>query len=392
MNKNVLVLVVFLLLTLSMLCRNASAALPPPQLDAKFSDIIPVIDGILGSAEWNDTRKYGIVLTDGTVDIEAWLYVKHNSTHIHLGLLLWSILIHSTDEITIAFDEGDDGGHGSGSRDWALTPLQEDLKSVVSGHSLHDGYYNTSWYAKSTEIDFDAYLHHENDHATDYSEIEYWEGMDSVDDHWECEFSIPFVGNDAGTTDVSDLSCSVTDKIGIKLQYFHTGPGNYYFPAGDKLQINTYADLNFPTPLIESCDSSGAKKDSFNLYEDVRANGSGFLLNKLYDFYIVEDVETWTDKMTIPSRVLGTATSITSNADGNVLPVVVWSDPSTVGAYDMIVDVNSNGLYDEGIDALDNNDVDITAGFIIPEISTTFLLLFQIITFTALFLIKRHKH
>jgi hypothetical protein len=374
-----------------MLCRNAFAALPPPQLEAKFSNVVPVIDGSLGGAEWNDTRKYEIVLTNGTIDIDAWLYVKHNSTHIHFGLLLWSIYTHSMDEIIIAFDEGDDGSHGSGSRDWTLTPLQEDLKTVVSDHTLGDGYYNTSWYSKSTEIDFDADLIHETDHTTSPSEIEYWEGLGWVDDHWECEFSIPFIGNDAGTSDVSDLSCNVTDKIGIKIQYYYPFV-NCYYPAGDKIYVNTYADLSFPTPLIESCDSSGAKKDNFNLFEDVRANGSGFLPNTTYDFYLVEDVETWTDGMAIPSRVPGTATSITSDDDGVVLPVVVWSDPSTVGAYDIIVDVNMNGLYDEGIDALDNDDVGITAGFVIPEFSAFILLLFQITTLTAFIFAKKHKH
>ncbi|MDH7477317.1 MAG: hypothetical protein QHH17_02920 [Candidatus Bathyarchaeota archaeon] len=391
MSKNVLLFISFLLLTLSMLCRNAFAALPPPQLEAKFSNVVPVIDGSLGGAEWNDTRKYEIVLTNGTIDIDAWLYVKHNSTHIHFGLLLWSIYTHSMDEIIIAFDEGDDGSHGSGSRDWTLTPLQEDLKTVVSDHTLGDGYYNTSWYSKSTEIDFDADLIHETDHTTSPSEIEYWEGLGWVDDHWECEFSIPFIGNDAGTSDVSDLSCNVTDKIGIKIQYYYPFV-NCYYPAGDKIYVNTYADLSFPTPLIESCDSSGAKKDNFNLFEDVRANGSGFLPNTTYDFYLVEDVETWTDGMAIPSRVPGTATSITSDDDGVVLPVVVWSDPSTVGAYDIIVDVNMNGLYDEGIDALDNDDVGITAGFVIPEFSAFILLLFQITTLTAFIFAKKHKH
>lgn len=391
MNKNLLVFIAFLLLALSMLCRNVSAALPPPQLEAKFSNIAPVIDGVLGGAEWNDTRKYEIVLTNGTIDIEAWLYLKRNSTHIHFGLLLWLVYTHSMDEITIAFDEGDDGGHGSGSRDWTLTPLQEDLKTVRSDHTLGDGYYNTSWYSKSTEIDFDADLIHETDHSTSPSEIEYWEGMGWVDDHWECEFSIPFIGNDAGTSDVSDLSCNVTDTIGVKIQYYYP-IANYYYPEGDKLQINTYADLSFPIPLIESCDSSGAKKDNFNLFEDVRVNGSGFLPNATYDFYLVEDVKTWTDGMTIPSRVPGTATSITSDNDGTVLPLVVWSDPSTVGAYDIIVDVNMNGLYDEDIDALDNNDVEVTAGFVTPEISASLLLLFQIITTTALIFTKKHKH
>ncbi len=373
------------------LCKNALAALPPPQLNAKFSSVAPDIDGILRSAEWNDTTKYVITLTNGTIDISAWLYVKHNGTHIHLGIVVWSY--ESLDEVIVAFDEGDDGSYGSGSRDHTLTPLQEDLKIVSKDHELLDGYYNLTWQAESTDIDFDADLVHEIEHTTVSWEIEYWEGVGWVDDHWECEFSIPFVGNDAGASDVSDLSCNVTDTVGIKLQLYYPPSRNHYFPSGDKTQISTYADLSFPAPLVESCSSSGAEKNNFNLYEDVRANGSGFLPNATYDFYVVNDVGTWTDGMPIPARVSGTATSITSDADGAILPVMVWSDPSTVGAYDMLVDVNKNGFYDEGIDALDSNDVEVTAGFVIPEFAVlSVLLLFQLAVFAAVVLAKKYKH
>ncbi len=386
-----IVLIASVFLASLMLCRNASAALPPPQLKAKFSSVTPDIDGILRSAEWNDTIKYEITLTNGTIDISAWLYVKHNSTHIHLGLLVWSF--ENLDEVLIAFDEGDDGSHGSGSRDITLTPLQEDLKIVTKNHELYDGYFNVVWYSKSTEIDFDAELIHEIEHTTASWEIEYWEGVGWVDDHKECEFSIPFVGNDAGTSDVSDLSCNVTDTVGIKLQLYYPPSQNNYFPSGDKTQVSTYADLSFPAPLIESCGSSGVEKNSFNLYEDVRANGEGFLPNATYDFYVVNDVATWINGMPIPARVSGTATSITSDSDGAVLPITVWSDPSTVGAYDMLVDTNKNGFYDEGVDALDSNDVEVTAGFVIPEFSAlSILLLFQLAVFAVLIFAKKHYH
>jgi hypothetical protein len=156
------------------------------------------------------------------------------------------------------------------------------------------------------------------------------------------------------------------------------------------MQISTYADLSFPAPLVESCSSSGAEKNSFNLYEDIRANGSGYLPNATYDFYIVNDIATWTGGMPIPARVSGTATSITSDGDGSVLPVTVWSDPSTVGAYDILVDVNKNGFYDEGIDALDSNDVEVTAGFMIPEFApVTIVALFMMTTLLSAIAYRR---
>ncbi|NWG11327.1 hypothetical protein HXY33_06245 [Candidatus Bathyarchaeota archaeon] len=390
MNKISVIFVLCVFLVASALCKNVTAAIPI-HINAKYSQNYPTIDGFLGSSEWNDTKRYNITLV-GDTDIEAWLYVKHNGTHMYFGILVWSYATHATDEFAIAFDEGNDGGSGSGTRDFALTSLQEDLKICYSSDVLQDGYYNVSWYAKDVEIDFDAACDHETDHSTSPSEIEYWEGSGWVDDHWECEFAIPFVGNDDGTSDVSALSCNVTDVIGIKIQYFYSAPAeNYYYPAGSKSEVLTYANLGFVPPAIESCDVTGEKKDTFSLYEDIRVNGTGFLTSATYDFYIVEDVVTWIDGLVIPTRVPGTSLSITSDTDGIVLPTTVWSDPSTIGAYDIIVDINGNGQYDEGIDALDNND-EVTAGFTIPEFLSVITLLLTFSLATILAIVVRRKH
>jgi hypothetical protein len=220
-----------------------------PELVAIYSSTSPTIDGTLRTSEWQDTTRYTISLTRylSTETIEAWLYIKHNETHINLGLLMWSCAIHDLDEFVIVFDEGDDGGYGSGTRDYVLTPLQEDLKVWDSNHALRDGFYdNDSWYAMLSEIDFAANATYETDHPTDPSEIEYREGYGWVDAHWECEFSVPFVGHDGGTTDVSDLVCTTEDIIGLKIQYFNNpGANNYYYPEGNKHQISTYASLSF---------------------------------------------------------------------------------------------------------------------------------------------------
>jgi hypothetical protein len=107
---------------------------------------------------------------------------------------------------------------------------------------------------------------------------------------------------------------------------------------------------------------------------------------------VVNDVVTWTDGDPIPARVIGTATSMISDENGTVLPIAVWSDPATIGKYDIIVDVNGNGIYDEGIDALDNNDVEVSAGFMIPEYTSFVAIL--LLNAVALFLLKvyRRKH
>jgi hypothetical protein len=62
------------------------------------------------------------------------------------------------------------------------------------------------------------------------------------------------------------------------------------------------------------------------------------------------------------------AMTVASNGAGTVGPVAVWSAPLMPGKYDIVVDVNGNGKYDSGIDALDSDDVQITGGFlVIPE-------------------------
>jgi len=139
-----------------------------------------------------------------------------------------------------------------------------------------------------------------------------------------------------------------------------------------------------PQAVVESCSSAGDQKDRFDLGETVYVTGGNFSASKTYNFSIVVDQETWTDGMDIPERVPDTATTVSSNIDGDIPPTAVWSGPQTVGEYDIVVDVNGNGQYDVGIDALDDNDIEVTAGFIIPEFPSSIIPpLFMIATLLA---------
>jgi hypothetical protein len=121
-------------------------------------------------------------------------------------------------------------------------------------------------------------------------------------------------------------------------------------------------------PTIESCESTGIKKDIFIIGDDVYANGTGYRPSTTYDIYLVEDI-TWVDGIAIPPRIMGTTSTITSDASGNVPPTLLWSDPLKAGKYDIVVDVNGDGLYYAESDALDDSDVQVTAGFfVIPEL------------------------
>jgi len=222
----------------------------PLGFQASHSTNTPLIDGSATDPEWNDANSYEIILEEnqGTRKVSAGVYFKHDGTYIYIGLKIFAGQ-HDFDEFIFYFDEGDDGEYGSGTRDGFLTLNQEDLKGWLSepiaGHKIEDGCYKNgtagaAWY---------GYLG--GDFEADCS---------FVLDHWECEFSIPFVGSDGGVEDVSDLVCSVSDTIGIKIQYFtQPGAGNYYYPVGTNREIQTYATLSFDPEIL--CDLSVTSQD-----------------------------------------------------------------------------------------------------------------------------------
>jgi len=142
-------------------------------------------------------------------------------------------------------------------------------------------------------------------------------------------------------------------------------------------------EITYAAVTIESCTLTGDRKDNFTPSETVYVTGNAYSPSTTYNFYIVADQENWSDGKAIPQRILGTATTISSNANGDIPPTAVWSNALTVGKYDVVVDVNGNGKYDVGIDALDDSDVEITAGFLIPEFPSFLILPLMIVTLVA---------
>jgi hypothetical protein len=145
-------------------------------------------------------------------------------------------------------------------------------------------------------------------------------------------------------------------------------------------------------PFIESCGEDGGQKDSFSQGENMYVTG-GFFSPGTFEIYIVNDVESWTDGMAIPSRVPGTETTISANLEGHIPPTNVWGNLETVGEYDIVIDVNDNGLYDVGVDASDDGDIEVTAGVeIIPEInSLTIMILLMTATLIVIIFKKEEK-
>jgi hypothetical protein len=152
-----------------------------------------------------------------------------------------------------------------------------------------------------------------------------------------------------------------------------------------------FTDEPLPASTIESCNSAGDQKDYFDLGETVYVTGNGYSPSIIYNLYVVADTD-WIDGMSIPIRVSGTASTVTSNIEGAIPSTAIWSNPQTIGKYDIVVDVNSNGVYDAGVDALDSSDVEVTAGMVIPEFSPLlFFTFFILLTFLTVFTSKKHN-
>ena len=140
---------------------------------------------------------------------------------------------------------------------------------------------------------------------------------------------------------------------------------------GSKIAFQSDSDIFVvsytPPPTIESTNISGTKKDIFQPGESVYAKGRGYppgrTYHVAYELYVVNDT-IWTDGMTIPGRVSGTATSVTTGLKKGIIPAgtLIWAS-SRSGKYDIVIDVDGDGCYDVRTDALDDMDVEGAAGF-----------------------------
>lgn len=144
------------------------------------------------------------------------------------------------------------------------------------------------------------------------------------------------------------------------------------------------------TLTIDSCDSGGTKKDTFEAGQEIWIFGNtGYSPSTEYSIYVVIDTE-WSNGMSIPTRVLGTELTITSNPDGTVL-AKAWSSAQP-GKYDIVVDFDGDGYYDAGTDPLDNNQVVSTAGlFVIPEYALGTILALGM-CFGGVFVYRKYKN
>jgi hypothetical protein len=114
---------------------------------------------------------------------------------------------------------------------------------------------------------------------------------------------------------------------------------------------NVYA--NPPGITLTSVDSSGTQTETYNVGDAICISGSGFAPLTTYDVYVVDDV-TWTDGMTIPARVSGSVTTVTTDASGTFSAYPVWPN-AQAGVSDIVIDMNGDGVYNVDVDAIDED-------------------------------------
>ncbi|OEU78777.1 MAG: hypothetical protein BA873_01430 [Desulfobulbaceae bacterium C00003063] len=164
------------------------------------------------------------------------------------------------------------------------------------------------------------------------------------------------------------------DAFGETVQWTWDGAGTFSIglnvTSSDSLTLideaSTTVEIKlcgFGEVIVESADISGAAKDVFQTGDSVYSVGSGYVATTTYDLYVVETT-AWVDGMTIPPRVAGTKTSLTTDGSGNISAgTPIWMS-SSEGEYDLVVDVDGNGQYDALTDGLDGG----VPGFVVIDI------------------------
>jgi len=180
----------------------------------------------------------------------------------------------------------------------------------------------------------------------------------------------------------SEVNITATPEIGWIFDHWlldgvDLGSENPFFVMmdSDHSLIAIFVEESPIELFVESCNSVGDQKDLFGLGDDMYVCGGGFPTSSSFEVYVVDDIEVWSDGLTIPLRLSGTLEVLSSNSEGQIVPINVWADLQVEGYYDIVVDVNDNGQYDLGVDALDSGDIEVSAGvLVIPELSSTIIL------------------
>ena len=129
--------------------------------------------------------------------------------------------------------------------------------------------------------------------------------------------------------------------------------GKVYIGSGDG-KVYAFGATVWSTDLADS------SKATFNLTDSVYVRGEGFTADANVTVYLIPD-----GMAASPSNAVADA-STTTNSTGGLPVTLVWSQPLTLGEYDIWVDVNQNGVFD-GADVWESQSIGIYPVDVIPE-------------------------
>ncbi len=134
-----------------------------------------------------------------------------------------------------------------------------------------------------------------------------------------------------------------------------------------------------------STDSAGSSTSTFDLSDNVYVNGLGFPADTDVTVFLIPD-----GMEAIPANAVANASTATNSTGG--LPVtMVWSQPLALGEYDIWVDLNQSGIFDEG-DVWNSQSIGIYALDVVPEFLASASMLLVLIALTsAIALYKRRS-
>jgi len=133
--------------------------------------------------------------------------------------------------------------------------------------------------------------------------------------------------------------------------------------------INPIVCLGYGETVV-SCDSSGNEKNTFLPSEDVYCKIWPYIFQptdvRIYIVYNNE--ESWGGALT--DRSDGYENVTLTPSPGYLGPFKIWSNPLTPGGYDIVVDMNHNGIYDDGdMFMVDSGHGCFDVGFfVVPEL------------------------
>jgi hypothetical protein len=152
----------------------------------------------------------------------------------------------------------------------------------------------------------------------------------------------------------------------------NSAEGVDYVVLGSGLAIEDPFDIYTTKPIL---DTGGKKSVEVQYYKDTITSGDEIFvfgstgsIGTTLPIFVVYDT-SWDNGKEIPDRVPGTEQTVVTDDSGKIYPPQIVWDNADKGKYDIIVDVNGNGKYDEDMDALDDNDVK-AAGFVVRANAT----------------------